>query len=274
MGHPIYHIEILCERCEVRVALNDVPVGRLRSVDEPEWVAPPINPYLVGSENMLEVSVYPATPPHEVGADEAPIDLSQARIEVVVRRFEKGEPVVPGTGQPVLEVAVHDELAVRIQEARDDEEELEIPQTFFHLFDNEAVSAAPELRDADPFDDEEALRDYAIRLRDIAAARDAAALVAEMEPKIQAYMAAYDEPHQPFYDSLLAGMRDELLAQGVRTDFERGDVLLEPCSGGRLWTLRRPDGGPLLQTEPDPEGNTMQMEVVVAPREGALKVVR
>lgn len=269
MGHPIYHLDIICERCEVRVALNDMPIARLRAVTEAEWFAPPVNPYLVGSENMVEIEVHPVISP-----DGEPIDLAQALVDVAVRRFEKGEPVAPGTGDPVLEVAVHTELAERIREAREEEEELEIPQTFFHLFDNEAISAAAELRDAEPFDDEGALRDYAIRLRDIAGARDAAALVAEMEPKIQAYMAAYDEPREPFYDSLLGGMRDELLAQGVRTDFERDDVLLEPCCGGRLWILRRPDGGPFLQTEPDAEGSTMQMEIVVAPRDGALKIVR
>lgn len=269
MGHPIYHLEVICERCEVRVNLNDMPVVHLRALEEPEWFAPPVNPYLVGSENMVDISVWPVT-----GPDGTPVDLSEARVEVAVRRFEKGEPVAPGTGDAVLEARVHDELPPRIREAREAEEELDIPQTFFHLFDNEAVSFAAELRDTEPFDDEEALRDYAIRLRDIAGARDAAALVAEMEPKIQAYMAAYDEPRDPFYQSLSSGMRDELLAQGVRTDFERHEVELEPCCGGRVWALRRPGRAPLLQTEPDEEGSTMQIEVLVAPRDGALKVVR
>ena len=269
MPHPIHHVEMICERCEVRVKLNDMPLLRLvGSGDEAEWFAPPCNPYLVGSNNMVEVEVHPLR--DENGE---PSDLGEAVVELAVRRYAAGEPVAPGVGDALLEMKVHDELKERIREAAEEEEELELPQVFFYMFDNEGPSFAAELHDAEPFDDQEAVRDYAIALRDMAGARDAAGLLAEMEPKVQAYMAAYDHPRDPLVASLDEGLK-EILAVGVRTDFERAEVELEACCGGRVWAVRRPGHEPLLATEPDDDGNTMQIEVIVGPREGALKIVR
>jgi hypothetical protein len=270
MGTPIHHLEVICLGCEVRLKLNDLPLMRLVAPGpDAEWYAPPINPYLVGEGNVVELEVRPL-----LDADGNPIDLGRARIELGVRKFEKGDAVAPGTGTPVLDVNVHEELQQRIAEAKERDEELEMPQSFFHVFDNEGPSFSAELMESEPFTDENALRDYAIRLRDLAAARDADALLAEMEPKIQAYMVAYEEPRELFVESLGTGLRTEFLQANVITDFAKGDVELESCCGGRIWHLKRPGGAPLLQTAPDDAGNTMQFEIYAGPRDGAPRVVR
>ncbi len=270
MGHPIYHLDLRVERCRARVSLNDVPVATLEANgDQPEWFAPPINPYLVGADNELAVEIYPAVTP-----EGEPIELSEARVELAVMRVEKGRAVAPGEGDRVMEWTSEAELAERIDQAREDEEELEIPQTFVMIFDNEAVDFAAELRDAPPFDDEQALRDYAVVLRDLVGARDAGGLAAEMEPKVQAYARAYDDSADLIRDSLVSVLRDQILPAGPVTGFEAADVQLESHAGGRVWEMRQPDGRPLVASDPDPDGSTYQIPIYVSLRDGALKVVR
>jgi hypothetical protein len=275
-GLRLHHLEVICQGCRVRVRLNDMPFADLVAddPDQPEWYAPPANPFLVGADNVVEVAVEP------LGAPDDPRDaLEAAEIELAVRHFAKGDPVAPGAGDALLEVRVHDELRAHIREAREREArgedgELELPQTFFYVFDNDRPDFSAEISDAEPYDDEAALRDYAIQLRDLAVAGDAAGLVAEMEPKIQAYVTAYEEPRDFFRDHLLEGLRDEFLPSGIEAGFERDDVELEPCCGGRIWALYRPGRQPLLQTPPTPEGSTKQLQILVAPREGGPKIVR
>ncbi|MBZ0118211.1 MAG: hypothetical protein K8H88_14510 [Sandaracinaceae bacterium] len=270
MGHPIYHLETKIEHCSVRIRLNDLTVVTLATTgDQPEWFAPPLNPYLVGEENMLEIDVTPI--PNQDGS---PGDFSKVVVEGAVRRYEKGEPVAPGSGPVALELAVMAELPQRLEDARDRGEEPEIPQVFYFVFDNEGPDFSQELGEADPYADEAALRDYAIRLRDLMRARDASALATEMQPKVQAYAAAYDDDAGRIGESLREVLQAHYVPRGLETEFERDDVELVACCGGRLWELRRPGGLPLMQTPADADGGTMQIPILVAPRDGTLRVVR
>lgn len=270
MSHPIYHLDMRVTKCVVRFKVNELPLGELVSLGpNAESFAPPMNPYLVGSANMLEFEVTPA-----VGRDGEPIDLGEAEIEVAIIKAVKGDPVAPGEGDQVETYSFGDELRARIAQAREDEEELEIPQRFFEIFDNDAVDFTAELREADELDDEAALRDYAIVLRDLVAASNAAGLAAEMEPKVQAYAIAYDEDDGFIRDSLVDSLKTQVLPAGCVTDFERDDVLLERLCDGRIWELRRPNGRPLVSSDPDEDGGTFQIPILVASRDGSLKVVR
>jgi len=270
MTHPIYHLDMRVAGCAVQFRVNDLPLGELSSVGpNKESFAPPMNPYLVGQNNMVEVHVRPVFDPSG-----EPVDLSGASIEGAVVRAQKDEPVGPGEGDQITTFSFADELRERIRQAVEDEEELELPQMFVHLFDNDVVSFEAELRDAEPFDDEDALRDYAIVIRDLVAAGDSAGLAAQMEAKVQAYAVAYDAEDSFIRDSLVESLRDTILPAGPVTDFERDDVQLEALGGGRVWELRRPNGRPLVSTDPDPEGGSFQIPILVAPRDGGLQVVR
>jgi hypothetical protein len=269
MTHPIHHLECKTERCALSVRLNDVPVVELLATTQPEWFAPPINLYLIGEENLLELAVSPL--PKDDGS---PGDFGDVSVEGAVRVYAKGDAVAPGEGPLVLELAVMAELATRMEEAKERDEELEIPQTFVFVFDSAGPSFEAELTETDAYDDEGALRDYAILLRDAMRGGQVAALTAEMEPKVQAYAIAYDMPADMIRQSLADVLSGEYLPLGFETDFERDEVELAPAAGGRLWELRRPGGLPLVQTPPDAEGNTMQIPIVVGLRDGALRVVR
>ncbi|WP_437313283.1 hypothetical protein [Sorangium sp. So ce385] len=270
MSFPIYHLETKAERCRVRVRLNDVPVVELSAEGEqPEWFAPPINLVLVAGANRLDVEVSPL--PRDDGS---PGDLRGVELEGAVRVYGKGDAVAPGEGPVVLELAVMRELARRMQVADERGEELPIPQAFRFAFDAAGPDFTAELAGGEPLPGEEALRDYAIRLRDLARAADVEGLVAEMEPKVQAYAAAYDDDAGAIRASLRGVLQAEYAPRGFVTDFEREDVELAPCAGGRLCELRRPGGEPLLETPPDADESTMQIPIVVGSRGGALRVVR
>lgn len=270
MSHPIYHLDMRVTKCVVTFSVNDMPLGELSSQGpNAESFAPPMNPYLVGSSNMLQIEVIPV-----VGLDLEHVDLGEAQIEVAIVRAMKGDPVAPGEGDQVAVYSFGDELRARIAQAKEDEEELELPQRFFEIFDNEAVDFASEVRDGEPFDDEAALRDYAVVIRDLVASSNAAGLAAEMEPKVQAYATAYAEDGALIRASLVESLTAEIFPAGCVTDFTRDEVQLEPLCGGRIWEIRRPNGRPLVSSDPGEDGGSFQIPILVAPRDGVLKVVR
>jgi len=275
----IHHLEAIVDGCRVEVLLNDLPLIALEATDpdQAEHFAPPANPYLLPSDNMVEVRVWPLGEP-----EDARDALEAAEIFVNVPIAARGEPIAPGAGPFVLEAALHDELRQRIADSRQreadgEEPDFDVPQTFFLLFDANPEGPPPdfadELQEAEAHDDVEALKDYAIHLRDLALAQDADGLVAELEPKIAAYARAYAEPEALFRDDLRAGLATVFLPAGVEP-FERDEVEPVSCCGGRIWWLRRPDGKALLETPPADDGSRKRFEILVAPRDGALRIVR
>jgi hypothetical protein len=271
MSPPIHHIEFFVQHCEMRALLNGVPIAAITAITEhTEHFAPPINPFLIGDGNVVEVSIRPAR-----REDGTLTEWSEAKVELAVRTFGKDGIVVPGGGGPAITTADFTaELAERIEEAREAEEELEEPQDFFHVFHNEAVSFASELVEADPFDDRAALIGYALHIRDLFARRDLDGFLEEVDAKCQVWSLAYDEPAQVFRDSIRSGLAGEFLPAGPVTDFGEDDIELLSIAGGRLWGLRRTGGLPLIQTPPDAEGGFMSFEIVVGVRDGRLRVVR
>lgn len=269
MKHPLYHLEVVAGQCRVEASLNEIPLAELvADGDQLEHVAPPVNPYLIGDENFVEVKVFPLPK-----LKDAHNPFQNVSIEVAVRAFSPGQPVVPGQGPLVAQKDANREIKERVQTALVHQEPVVIPQNVYLHFDNEGPSFEDELEEAPAFQDEGALRAYALVLRDLMKQRDASGLIAEMTPKIQAYAKAFDHPPPAFIDSLSEELASEFF-QAKLQDFEEKDVVLKPICGQRMWILRRAPQKPLLQTQPDADGNTMQFEIIVAPRDGALKVVR
>lgn len=269
MGHPIYHLDLRIERCRLRARLNGVPIGELAATtDQPEWFAPPLNPYLVGVGNVLEVDVTP------LSGTEPGDDWSAVKVEATVRRYEKGMPVAPDAGPIVRVLALMAVLTDRLQRASERNEKLAAPQTLSDKFDNEAVTFAAELAQAPALGDLEAVKDYGLRLRDLMRAGDVSGLAGELAGKVRAYATAFDEPEPRMAQSLAQVLKDSYLARGLQADFERADIELAPCAGGRLCELCRPNAAPFIESTPDEQGNTMQMPVVVGVHDGKLGVVR
>ena len=264
MAHPIYHLELAVNHCAVRLRLNGFPLMTLEADGEPSSFVPPVNPYLVGERNMIEVEILPLI--REGGV---PSTFAQALIEGSVRGFEKGGIVHPGAGDDITIIEIPDELREQVIE-----DELTLPVSFTQVFSNEGADSSALFSGSAPFDDPDGLLDYGIALRDLAAARDVDGLLVEFQPKLAAYAAAYEETEQAFTESLREELQTTLLAGAVVSDFERGDLRLSPWCGGRVWEISAGANQPLLRTEEDDEGVAYSFQVFAAPIDGHYRIVR
>ena len=263
MTHPIYHLDFAVKDCRVEVRLNDVFVADLVSRDGvPATFAPPLNPWLVGDLNVIDVHLFPTT------KDDQVTTFWDAHFKGAVRRYVKGDVVAPGEGPLVSEMTIPEELRERVRE-----EELELPQSFSHVFSNDVVDFSSELNDGPLIEDQAAVLDYGVHLRDLVRARSTAALMTEFDPKIRVWSQAYDEP----YDNMRQVLEDDFgkfFGQPPITDFEREELELRRHAGGRIWEIRLRDGAPLIRNEPDAEMNSNQYRVFVGLRDEHLRVVR
>jgi hypothetical protein len=261
MGHPIFHLELQVRSCEAELRLNGFPV--IPSLTSPGALpvsfAPPVNPYLCGARNTVELVLRAAVAP---GGSEAP--FAAADFEMNVRRFEKGDIVEPGAGETVTFLSLPDELRERIRRG-----EQSPPATVFHKFPNELVDFSGELLDAPPFEDREAVVDYALHLRDLMAAGDVEALLAEYEPKAQAWVQAYGSPYQSILEKS-RGTLAELIRDEPELNFTRADLDVRPYCGGRIWGLFRQGN---LHFARSAQGRG-RICIYAARRNGRLRVVR
>ena len=118
--------------------------------------------------------------------------------------------------------------------------------------------------------DSSRLRAYAVRLRDLTADRDTAALWASFAPKYADEFAWWGGADGVGEDSasFLAGTRSRVVV-GDLVPFEAADVRLRSWAGGRVWELYR-DGADGLLARP----SGMFREVYVGEVDGELRVVR
>jgi hypothetical protein len=263
VGHPIYHLELVAADCRAELALNGFPLISLESANGvPVTFVPPVNPYLCGARNTIEVTIHPATRPGG-----SLTTFADASVQGNVKRYEKGGIVAPETGAVVVQFGITDELRDRVRD-----EKLELPVSFTVPFANEAVDFSAELLGGPTFDDREALVAYALHLRDLLAAGDAGGIAAEMQPKAQVWSQAYQRPAEEYSTAI----RDALVAfTGGRpvVDFDRDGVELLPCCGGRVWLLARKERKPLLHSDFS-DGTNRSFTVYAGVRDGALRVVR
>jgi hypothetical protein len=258
--HPIYHLDLQIEHCRARVSLNGLPIVALRADDQPRSHMPPINPYLVG-HNEVYVELMPLSP-----EDEKFETFGEVVLHGSVRRFKKGGPASPQGGVEIVAIEIPDYIR---------EQDDKVPPLGFSFeFDSpDAPSFAPELVDAPRERDREAMIDYGMRLCGIVSEGDAGRLLKEMEPKLDAYARAFDEPNLAFRHDLQDYLTGEFFPAGVEVDFPRTEVRAQPVCSGRLWHITR-EGAPLLRTRPDAEGTRSQIEIYVGRYDNRLRVAR
>jgi hypothetical protein len=261
MGHPIFHLELTVRSCEAELFLNGFPViPSLTSLNAlPVSFAPPVNPYLCGARNTVELVLRAAIAP-----DGPEVPFAAADFEMNVRRFEKGDIVEPGAGEMVTVLSLPDEARERIRKG-----EQKPPLTILHRFSNEEIDFSAELLDAPPFENPEAVIDYALRLRELMAAGDVDLLLEEYEPKLRIGAAAYGNAYQLIAENTRNGLT-EFVRDVPELDFGRDDIVVRPYCGGRIWGLHR--RGSLRFARSD--GGRSRISIHVAPRDGALRVVR
>lgn len=263
MAQPIYHLEAFASDCHAVIGVNGFPAVSLTSANGvPVTFAPPINPCLCGARNTLEVTIHPA-----LRAGGRPTSFGDASVRGSVKRYDRGGIVAPDTGEVVVGFGITDELRERVRE-----EKLELPVSFTVPFATEGVDFSAELLDGPVFSDRDALLAYALRLRDLLASGDGAALAEEMEAKAQVWSRAYLQPAEVYSRAIREGL-SELASGRPAVDFDGDQLELTPCCGGRVWGLARKGGLPLLQVE-FPDGSSSRIPVFAGVRDGALRVVR
>lgn len=258
------HLFVAVEACRATVTLNAVRLFELDGSTQPRFFAPPINHYLIGPGNRLEIELSPAL---DDRGEARVTRLSAAHFEATVARYAAGDPVIDAySGELLAEVIVPEAMAAS---------DPELPAYLRVDFDTDGDAARRLLVDGDLIADAHEVVDYALRLRDLLAAGDAAALAAELAPKMRAYSEAFDEVVDEDLPGLQGFLRSEVLALDPDTAFERDDLVAEPSAGGRVWSVRRTTGEPLIVTQrPDADGAFTQIDVWVGRAGGALKVVR
>lgn len=261
-GWPIYHLELRIHRCRAALRLNGFPLMALDGAGPvPVSYTPPVNPWLAGAANELELELVP--PVDGLGGPA----LAAALVELSVRRFEKGDIVDPETGDPVTVFTIPDDVRRDLAEGKRD-----VPLVLRHPFATPQIDFSSELRDAPVIEDQGTVLDYAMRLRTLAGRHDTAGLLAEHEPKIAAWAAAYDEKPEAMAASLGEGFERLLAAPDL--GFAREHLTATPYCGGRIWEVTRPRGVALLRSMPDADLGRMELRPLIGLRGGALRVVR
>lgn len=256
---PIHHLNLTIEKVAVRASLNGFPILEAGAVT-PMSFSPPVNPFLAGKANVLLIEARPVL----VGGKPAP--PSEARVNGWVAAFQEGDIVAPEGGGDV--VTTFDLRAALLGQRP------KFPMRGAFTFDNEGPAFPALFRDSEIIDDVEALIEYALFLRDLARAANAAGIADEMAPKLRDYAASYYTTEEAMRDELTAFLSGTLFPAPMDLDFDAGDIVPSLACLGRIWKLERKGGKPLFTTLPNDEGGVYEVPVFVALVDGALKVVR
>lgn len=250
----IYHLDIRARACRARVTLNGFPMVELDAGADPREATRPINPWLVGADNDLRVTAWPA--------DEA--TSSAALCEGLVRRFSKGGVVGPGTGELVTTIDIPAE-----------QREHPGPWSSSASFATaDAPSFADRLRNAAPLHDEAALISHALHIRDLVLRADTDGLVEQMRPKIEDYAQAFDEAAQAFETDLRGFFETKIFPQASDVlDFAPEDLAPRSHCDGRIWELCLSSGDALIRSHPEQPRRSV-LPVYVGDVRGSLMIVR
>ena len=313
MPDSVYYVEVSVQRATVTVALNGVELRTVGGPDG-GFVAMPVNANLVGtapdgSANRLVLAVRPAPDSAAAAALDALAPEARALaladlydavgVTGLVKRYRTGD--VAGLGSADGEVVARFDLAptlerVRAERARafaarveatppaaragvvaDSARQLAPPVPVEITVAFESPGAAgfrARLLEAEPAE-REAVLDYALALRDMAARRDVDALTEAFRPKLEDYDQAYPEEAED-NQAFVADMFQSMYPSGLQLDFGRDDVNAVPYNERRVWRLRVERSGQtdaLFLTRGD-DGFISRVDVFVGMVDGRLRVIR
>jgi hypothetical protein len=258
---PIYHLALTIRSCQAEILLNGFPLISLSAQNEqPVSFSPPVNPYLAGKRNTVEIELRPAVRP-----DGTELPFADAYFTMEVQEYKEGDIVEPGGGGSVTKFSMPASVREQIRKGKK-----KPPLKFTHTFANASgIDFSAELLDAPPFTDKKAVADYAMHLRDLMAKGDVDGLIAEYEYKVRVGAEAYGNPYQERWANTRKGLA-EFVGRKPGLDFGPADLDLRPRCGGRMWELSRKGGKEFLRTADD----RGRLIVFVGLRNGKIRVVR
>ncbi len=270
----------------------------------------PMNALLIGTDNSVTVIVKPTTvpagdPPKSgklADADSVrPSTVADAEVSVAIDKVtsgtvtpEGGETLAEKTLEEVVEKkeeALQKEFLEKLESAppekkkalADREEELtrvELPVEMELTFDSEDVPSFRErFVEAPVIEDTSVLKDFAIRLRDLAKNKSTRRLFELSNPKFQIYATAYpsqSKSEQDDLESFLEVFEEKYYGRSPFLEFDREDLVLKKWAGGRVWEINV-DRGEALEDSfflSRLDGEVWTMDIFVGKVDGELKVVR
>lgn len=295
---PYYYVELSTGGAAFFVAINETPFFQTTSAGG-AFKASPVNDRLVGENNVLHVVAGPTTEPDST-------DLTtpeEARLTGSVKLYQSEDLFGTQDGKTITTFNLQDTIEARREQRRRDfreriekaspserreladrKEELtsvQFPVEMTVWFDSpETQSFAEHLTDAPVIEDTTALKDYAIKLRDLMRRQDSRGIYEELKVKTRDYNEAYygSEGFRSWKETL-----ENHYASGLRTEFEREDIGLRPLLGGRIWEIYvedgkldqpwKPTGRRFFKTRGE-DGTIWSMRVIVGKVDGKLCIVR
>jgi hypothetical protein len=295
---PYYYVEFSTSGASFYVTINDRPHMETDAFGG-AFKASPVNVNLIGEENEIRIIAGPTSEP-DSGRKTTPED---AELTGSVKLYQSEDLFGTDDGKTIAEFNLQDaigkqrekkqqEFQQRLREAEPNQKQqlknnkekitsLEFPIEMTVEFDSpKTQSFAYRLTEAPVVEDRSALKDYAIKLRDLMRDQDSRGLYEQIKPKNKDYNQAYYESdgYQWWKDGFEAFYESEL-----RTDFDRDDIGLRPLLGGRLWEVYVKNGEPdkpwsptgrrLFKTK-GKNGKISWMRVIVGRVDGELRIVR
>ncbi|PQJ33894.1 hypothetical protein BSZ35_04110 [Salinibacter sp. 10B] len=293
------YVELSTGGASFYVTINDTPFMQATSAGG-EAMSSPVNVRLVGENNELRVVAGPTMKSDSSGLT-TPED---ARLSGSVSLYRKGQLTGTQAGEEITTFSLQDTIEARREEKRqsflnrmeeappeekkelaDREEELtsvSFPIEMTVRFDSpKTPSFAGHLTKAPVIEDTTALKDYAVKLRNLMRRQDTREIYEEMKVKNRDYNLAYYESDG--YEWWKKHLEGKYFESGLRTDFNREDIGLRPLLDGRLWEVYVENGEPDEPWDPTgrkffktrgEDGTIWSMRVIVGRVDGELCIVR
>jgi hypothetical protein len=295
-----YYVELSTGGAAFLVTLNDIPFFETTSAGGAAK-STPVNVDLVGEENEIHIVAGPTMKSDSTGLTTP----ENARLTSAIKLYKVGDLTGTQAGTEITTFNLQDTIEARREEKleayldrleeaspekkrelADREEELtsvEFPIEMTVRFDSpKTPSFAEHLTEAPVIEDTTALKDYAIKLRNLMRQKDTRGIYEELQVKNQDYNEAYyDSDGYGWWKKQLEG---RYYKSGLRTNFKREDIGLRPLLGGRLWEIYvengepdrpwNPTGRDLFSTRGENGERPWAMRVIVGRVDGELCIVR
>lgn len=253
---PIYTLDLTLEKCFVRAFVNDFPVTAFNATSKSN-ISIPLNAYLAGGKNKLSFEILPPILP--IGEMSLVTDL---KISGGIKSYENYSLASPDEGDIELE----------INESNFDLSKF--PITAEMEFENYGPRFRELFYITKPYEDEDALKDYGMKLRALAQKKDLEGLVKEFEPKLSDFARAYYDEPEDYVAEFREYMSSYFFPQKPVIDFIREQLYVKSWCGKRIWEIGVLPDEELLQTEPDKDNKVLAVKIYVANLKNGLKVVR
>lgn len=233
------YAQLLLRLTRVEIRVNDIPIA-LKETDGITSIMRPIREFLVDGENTARFVVGPNDIPAAAASPDRPVIQDGSAVRLRIAEVEEGEFLDFNVGRELMDIAV--------RLTAEDTPPLVRAGTFqarpAHIW---AWATAPGI---DPERDRVAIDDFASKVSDAFARRDADSLIEAVQPSITDRARAYPAMEEHY---LKLDIRNALERQDPETwkpvPFNPERALYRRLAGGRLVELLDRDGLPLVRTE-------------------------